>query len=248
MLRETSEIEKGFAKITKESTEKCANELERIRKFFYETFTHFEPNVNECYDVKNKDARAISPKCAHSLVYARYLESWRVSAHTLFLALNGLYRNAFDNIRHLLESAVQALYIDLRHPKTNLATKIEILKEVEDKTEYHAIRLIGELRMEHKDILQREYKKLSKIIHPSHKQVVATITDIVQRRGVPATVDCEEVERIYESIVTMYDIFFFLFLNYFTEVRETLTKDANFVNDIKTYKLYLTSKALKVEL
>jgi hypothetical protein len=245
MLRETSELEKGFAKIAKESTEKCANELERIREFIYETMTHFDASVKECYDVKNK---GISPKCAHSLVYACYLESWRVSGHTLFLALNGLYRNAFDNIRHLLESAVQALYIDLRHPNTNLVTKIEILKEVEDKTEYHAIRLIGELRMEHKDTLQSEYKKLSKIIHPSHKQVVATITDIVKHRGVPATVDCEEVARIYESIVTMYDILFFLFLNYFAEVGQTLTKDADFVNNIKNYKLYLTSKALKIEL
>jgi len=245
MLREKYEIEKGFAKIAKESNEKCANELERIGKFFCETVTHFSDCVDECYVGKNKD---ISGKHLHSLVYICYLESWRVFGHTLFLALNGLYRNAFDNVRHLLESVVQALYIDLRHPKTKLATKIEILKEVEDKTEYHAIRLIGELRIEHKDLLQSEYKKLSKIIHPSHKQVVATITDINKKRGIPATVDCEEVERIYEALVTMYDIFFFLFLNYFTEVRQTLTKGADFVNDIKNYKLYLTSKALKVEL
>lgn len=245
MLRVTSEIEKGFADIAKESIEKCSNELERIRKFIHETIPHFDASVHECYDVKDE---GILPKCTHSLVFSCYLESFRISGHTLFLALNGLYRNAFDNIRHLLESVVQALYIDLRHPKADLNTKIEILKEVEDKTEYHAIRLIGELRIEHKDTLQSEYKKLSKIIHPSHKQIVALITDIIKDRGMPTTVDCEEIGRIYESIVTMYDMFFFLFLNYFTEIVQSLTDNADFVNDIKNYNLYLTSKALKIEL
>ena len=245
MLKVTSELEKGFAEIVQESFEKCFNELERIRKFAYETIPHFEASVHECYAIKGK---GISPKCTHSLVFSCYLESVRILAHTLFLALNGLYRNAFDNIRHLLESVVQALYIDLRHPETDLKTKIEILKEVEDKTEYHAVRLISELRIEHKDTLQSEYKKLSKTIHPSHKQIVATLTDIIKHRGVPATVDCEEIGRIYESIVTTYDIFFFLFLSYFTEIGQSLTKNADFVNDIKNYKLYLTSKALKIEL
>jgi len=250
MLRGVSEIEKGFAEIAKESIEKCGSELENVRKFIHETIPHFDASVHECYDVEGveRKGRGISPKCTHSLVFSCYLESFRISGHTLFLALNGLYRNAFDNIRHLLESLVQALYIDLRHPRANLNTKIEILKEVEDKIEYHAIRLIGELQIDHKDMLQREYKKLSKIIHPSHKQIIATMTDIIKERGVPATVDCEEVGRIYESIVTMYDIFFFLFLNYFDELRQSLTKNADFVNDVKNYKLYLTSKALKIKL
>jgi hypothetical protein len=250
MFRETSEIEKGFAEIAKESTEKCSNELENIRKFIHEIVPNFDASVHECYDVnvEGVNEKHVSPKCVHSLVFSCYLESFRISGHTLFLALNGLYRNAFDNIRHLLESVVQALYIDLRHPKTDLNTKIEILKEVEDKTEYHAIRLIGALRIEHKETLQSEYKKLSKIIHPSHKQIVATMTDIIKERGVPATVDCEEIGRIYDSVLKMYDIFFFLFLNYFTEIRQSLTKNADFVNNIKNYKLYLTSKALEIEL
>jgi hypothetical protein len=245
MLKETSEIEKGFAEIAKESIEKCGNELENIRKFIHEIIPHFDASVHECYDTEGK---GVSPKCINSLVFTCYLESFRISGHVLFLSLNGLYRNAFDNIRHLLESVVQALYIDFRHPKTNLPTKIEILKEVEDKVEYHAIRLIGELQIEHKDALQSEYKKLSKIIHPSHKQIVATITDIIKERGIPATVDCEELGRIYTSMVRMYDIFFFLFLNYFEELGQNLTGNADFVHDVKNYKLYMTAKALKINL
>lgn len=245
MLRAPGKLEKGFAEIAKESREKCGNELENIRKFLLETVSHFDLSAEECYGAKEE---GVSPKYVNSLLFSCYLESFRVSGHTLFLALNGLYRNSFDNIRYLLESAVQALYIDLRHPETDLKTKIEILKEVEDKTEYHAIRLIGELRIEYKDVLQSEYKKLSRIIHPSHKQIVATLIDITKGRGVPATVDCGEVGRIYESIVKMHDIFFFLFLNYFEEVGQILIKNANFVEDIKNYKLHLTSKALKMRL
>jgi hypothetical protein len=251
MLRETSEIEKGFAEIAKESIEKCSNELENIRKFVHETIPHFDASVHECYDVGVEGVmeKSVSPKCVHSLVFSCYLESFRISGHTLFLALNGLYRNAFDNVRHLLESVVQALYIDLRHPETDLTTKIEILKEVEGKRDYHASHLIDELPIGNKkDILKPEYKRLSNIIHPSHKQIVATITDIIKERGMPAVVDCEEVGRIYGSMVTMYDIFFFLFLTYFTEIGQSLTKNADFVNDVKNYKLHLTAQALKIKI
>ena len=167
----------------------------------------------------------------------------------MFLSVNGLYRNAYDDIRHMLESVVLALYIDARHPEATLKAKIEILKEVEDKTEYHASHLIGEFKIEHKDKLQSEYKKLSKIIHPSHKQMVDTYTDVFGgRRGTPAFVDCEEIQRIYELLVMMYDIFFFLFLSYFTEMNNKLTKNTAFINDVKRYRLYFTSKALKLKL
>lgn len=41
----------------------------------------------------------------------------------------------------------------------SLATKMEILKEIEDRREYHAVRLIDELKLAHKDKLKAEYKE-----------------------------------------------------------------------------------------
>ena len=177
------------------------------------------------------------------------MELFRISGHILFLSCNGLYRNAFDDIRHTLESIVQALYIDLRHPKTDIGTKIEILKEVEDKREYHAVRLIDELEIDHKDKLKEEYKKLSQIIHPSHKQIVALMRDIkTEGKGVPTTVSCEEISKIYDSMKMMYNIFFFLVINYFPELKEPLKKNPYFTKGIKVYNLTLLSRVFKVRL
>jgi len=147
-----------------------------------------------------------------------------------------------------LESIVKAFYIDLRHPKTSLDTKIEILKEVEDKWEYRAGRLIDELKTRNKEKLKEEYKKLSQIIHPSHKQIVATIEDVTGDKGIPTSVDCEEISRILESMRRVYDIFFFLFVSYFPEAKEALKKNPKFVEDIKRHNLILLSKVLKVKL
>lgn len=227
--------------IVKKSKEECGDRLEAMRQLIF-IISAFDKSL-EKFRIPNEEKS--SPKYFNSLVHACYLELFRTAAHILFLSYNGLYRNAFDNIRHALESIVQALYIDHRHPRASLDTKIEILKEVEDKREYHALRLIDELKIGDKEKLKREYKELSRIIHPSHKQIVATLTDIKEHKGVPATVDCEEISRIYSSMEKMFDIFFFLFATYFPEVRESLKRNLDFNKYIEAHNLILLSFSLK---
>jgi len=245
MLRSLDTLEEGFADIFKKSREECGNELESIRQLIFDIIWNVFKPYREC-GAKNGKLRV--PKYYNSLVDACFLELFRISGHILFLSCKGLYRNAFDNIRYVLESIVQALYIDLRHPKTDMNTKIEILKEVEDKREYHAVRLIDELEIDHKDTLKRQYKQLSQIIHPSHKQIIATLSDIIEDKGVPVTIDCKEVSKIYDSMVRMYDIFFFLFVTYFPEVKEALKKNPDIIKSIEVHNLTLLSKVFKVRL
>jgi len=240
MLRSLDAIEEGFRGIVKKSKEECGDELEGIRQLIFDAIRPFLKAYKECYLTEGKHALSLVETC--------FFELFRVSGHVLFLSCNALYRNAFDDIRYVLESIIQALYIDLRHPKIDVTTKIEVLKEVEDKREYHAVRLIDELEIDHKDKLKKEYRKLSRIIHPSHEQVIATISDILEDKGVPATINCEEISKIYDSMKIMYDIFFFLFITYFPEVKESLEKNLDFMKDIKVYNLTLLSKVFKVRL
>jgi len=244
MLRDQTKLEKSFQEIVEKSKEECGDRLEKIRQLTF-IIPDFNKSLTKCCKPNGK---VILPQYVHSLVHTCYLELFRVSAHIFFLSCNGLYRNAFDDIRYVLESIVQALYIDLRHPKTDINTKIEILKEVEDKREYHAVRLIDELEINHKDKLKREYKKLSLIIHPSHKQIVATLSDVMEDKGIPVTVDCEEILKIYDSMKKMYDMFFFLFVTCFSEVKEALKKNPDFIKSVKAYNLTLLSRVLKVRL
>jgi hypothetical protein len=243
LLRDDTQEWKGFERIFKQTKRECSKNRKDILQLIFIIF-EFEKSMTK-YVGKGKNANL---NCLNSLAYSCYLELVRISTHILFLSDFGLYRNAFDNIRYVLESIVQALYIDLRHPQIDIKTKIEILKEVEDKTDYHAIRLIDELKIENKDRLKKEYKALSQAIHPSHRQIVATLTDIKEGVGVPARVDCQEIDKIYNSMKTMYDIFFFLFLTHFPDSKDLLKKNTKFIECVQTYKLRLIAQTMGLKL
>ena len=240
MLRSLDELEEGFEGISKKSKEDCGDKLEEIRQLTYVS-RHIEKTIRGLVE-------SDSSKYRNSLVFGCFLRLVRISGHILFLSCNALYRNAFDDIRHALESVVQALYIDLRHPKTDINTRIEILKEVEGKREYRVMRLIEELKIEHKEKLKEEYKRLSRIVHPSHKQIEAVWRDILEGKGIPATIDCEEISKIYDSMKKMYDIFFFLFILRFPEFKKSLEKNLDFIKIIKVYNLTLLSTVFEVRL
>lgn len=243
MLRDIDTLFEGFQETVKKSKEQCGEKLEEIRQL---TFINkgFYISFMKCFSL-GKEYRV---KYGSSLALLGLVELWRISGQIAFFAYNGLYRHAFNDIRYALELIIQALYIDHRHPQTSLDTKIEILKEVEGKLEYRAIRLIGELEIDHKEKLQQEYKKLSRIIHPTHEQIIATLEDVKKGKGVPVSINCEEVSKIFDSLKIMYDTFFFLFINHFPELQEVLKKNSEFVKDIKKYNLTLLSKLLKVKL
>jgi hypothetical protein len=123
-------------------------------------------------------------------------------------------------------------------------------KEIEDKAEYRANRLIGKLPMsdKKKKPLREEYSKLSQMVHPTHKQVISTLTDLKKPDdGAPSIIDRDEILRIYESMARMYDIFF-LFTTYFPEIREELKKNTRFIEQIKVHNLTLLSKILDVRI
>jgi len=247
MLRSIDDLEKGFRNVSNKSRKECGKKLEEIRKLTFVSGVFFK----SFWSFTKKRARAKNEVGAwgHSLNHACLLELFRTSGNILFLTSNGLYRNAFDEIRHTLESIVQAIYIDNRHPNAPLGTRIEILKEIEDKREYHAVRLIDELKIGHKDKLRAEYKELSRMIHPSHRQIMNLMRDMkMDEKGIPITVDCEEVSNIYESMKKMYDIFFFLILNHSPELTEFMKKDSDVSNSVKRFKLSRVAGFIDVKL
>lgn len=174
MSHDISNIKK-WHEVEKLTQEKCGKEFKKLVALY-----DFPFSVWDSFELLIDDDAFFSKYC-NSLAYTRYFELSNVTYQNIFLANHGLYRNAFDNIRYVLESIVQAVYIDSRHPKATIKTKIEILKEIEDKIEYHAIRLIDELQISHKDTLKKEYKVLSQIIHPSYKQIVSELEDMRKR-------------------------------------------------------------------
>jgi len=239
-------MEKEIRKVVRKSRKECGDELEHINRLLVRALTPVSNSyVKCCFGVEVKKAKreyysTLAEKC--------FMELIRNSNQILALSYSGLYRNAFDSIRHILESIVLAIYIDTRHPNAELETRIEILSEVEDKREYHAIRLIDELEIDYKDLLRREYKRLSQIIHPSHEQVLEMIDDFMRPEGGPFPIDCKRIEEIHESMRRMYEIFYFLFIPLFPSLKQALQNNQEFIEFIKDYNQVLLSKVFKVRL
>jgi len=237
-------IEKEIRRAIRKSREECGDELEHINRLLVRAIAPFSNSyVKCCFGVGEKRAKreyysTLAEKCFMDLV--------RTSNQILALSYSGLYRNAFDSIRYILESIVLAVYIDTRHPNADLETRIEIFSEVEDKREYHAIRLIDELEIDYKDLLRREYKRLSQIIHPSHEQVLEMIDDFMDPKGGPFPIYCERIEEIHDSMRRMYEIFYFLFIPLFPGLKEALQNNQEFIEFIKNYNQVLLSKVFKV--
>ena len=246
MLKDSSNVIKSFQDNIQKSKDECGNKLADIRDLSYNFFHCFGSFADGNTFERFKD----------SLVFWWYVESTEISVYTLYLSYCGLYRNAFDNIRHVLESIVQALYIDVNHPNTSLQTKLEILKEIEDKREYHASRLLQEKLsfksefcegLDCKGALNTSYKDLSKIVHPSHKKVIATIRDAVglsKNKGLSELVDCGEVARVFDSLKIVYDVFYVLVLTEFPDFLPFMKNDKDFVACVKKYELSTLGKVL----
>jgi len=258
MLRSIDALDKGFQATAEKTRKECSDELEELRKFIF-GLRIFADEVMKGSKGKSIQRR----KWGNSLITWCFLESWRTCGHLLFLAYNGLYRNAFYNIRHLLESIIQALYLDSRLRQMenipllepdkhidNIFVKLTILREVEDKLEYHASRLIGKLQIArtHKKKLRKVYKELSQMIHPTYRQIESTMRDLTSPKEFAANVDCRKIQKIYTYLTNVYDIFIFLYITYFSEVKDSLKEKSDFVDYVKTYKLYLTSKILGIKL
>jgi hypothetical protein len=241
-------LDKGFQETAKKSDEECTVELELLRIFLSGT-RHFVRGYMFSTNQKKK---------FNDLFSWCLIKSVEECGSILFLVRNGLYRNAFDSIRHILESTIQSVYLDsnyvginnifLSRPDPNIFVKIAILSEVEDKREYHVTRLIDVLDIGYKDRIKRIYKELSQMVHPSHKQIEKIMESFTKpEKGLAKTVDCKEIEVVFKSLVNVYDVLLFLFFTLYPEDQKTIVKKEEFISFVKESGFFLTPKILKIK-
>ncbi len=106
--------------------------------------------------------------------------------------------------------------------------------------------MVQKLGIEDKDKIIEQYKRLSAKVHFPNEQHVVTASDIMESNYHATKVDCNEVSNIYDSMRIFYDIFLFLFLIYFPELKKPLIENTEFVKIVKDHNLYLLLKALRL--
>jgi len=190
--------------------------------------------------------RHVSESFSQSLLFTSFLESFRNSHHTVFLSGCGMYKNAYHNIRYALEFLVQSYYIDKKYPNDSFPTKVEALTRIENNYKYQGRRLVNKLRLcaTLKKEIKKEYSKLSKKVHSTHKQFENTAYNFMDIDYHSVYVDCNEVTNIYKSMITVYDLFFLLIITIFPEIRQSLLENKEFMETIKTHNLTLSLRTL----
>ena len=113
MLKSLDSLINSYQKTIERSKTECSIELENIHSLIRAILPYFT-------DATKRGFKIDMPKYMHSLVYGCFLELFSNSGNILFMSFSGLYRNAFAEVRYVLEHVVQSLYIDIGHPKSNI--------------------------------------------------------------------------------------------------------------------------------
>lgn len=192
------------------------------------------------------ETRYVKEKYSQSLLYTCYLELFRNLPATVFLTACGLYKNAYHNIRYILEFIIQSYYVDIQNPNSDFIERTKVLEKLVDNGEYRGIRLLKKLKLNHniekKMII--EYDKIHKKVHCDHKQSKYTAYHFMDDQYQIAYIDCKEIFCIYETETKVLDLFYYLFLMRFPEFRNELKKSKDFLEAISEHQFKLIQKVL----
>lgn len=180
----------------------------------------------------------------NSMLMTRLLE---LNNELLWILSNIIYHGAYHQVirelRFVLDSMMQAYYLDTEHPEVDIFCKLEIIKEIE-KWAYGA-RLIERLALPHKDQIRQLYSSLSKYSHSSYKELEISI-----RRGkvdfrVTPSFD-EELFSLCERLThQVMDAIYLVVLNQFPNLCESLSSDKILMVNLKNFGCQLTLGYLK---
>lgn len=91
-----------------------------------------------------------------------------------FMIMATMYPQSIRELRYMLESIIQAYYIDTNHPNTDISFKLEILKEIH---KISGSRLIKLTDLKNQRRLIKIYGKLSSYIHSSYEKNAPVYTN-----------------------------------------------------------------------
>jgi len=157
---------------------------------------------------------------------------------------SGAYYSAIRELRHILESAIQAYYVDWRHNGASIECKLEIIKEIENLT---GGRLIDKTDLECKDKLKTLYRDLCKYVHPSYEELEPVIRQGKVDSHITFTFDKELYLKSVEFTEKVFDVFTLILLSYSAKLSEKIKKGDSTVRirDLEEYKMPLSLAYLK---
>lgn len=148
-----------------------------------------------------------------------------------FECTSGVYDNAFRDLRYILESFLQAYYVDEGHQDATMECKLEILKEVDRVT---GRKLIDRLHVDgkYKDQIKALYSELCKYIHPSYEEWKRLIREGKVDSKITFHYDKELFEESIRYTDRVIDVIVFLLMNSCEDVVNKVKNDEIFLKSI----------------
>lgn len=128
------------------------------------------------------------------------------------------YHQAIRELRFILDSTVQAYYIDREHPDSKMQCKLEIVKELD---RLHRGQLIEhtDLKKDAKQKVRYLYEELCKYVHPSYRELTSLQSRSRKERESLEFERDPEMEKICEGLVNRtMDAAFLVALSLFPEI------------------------------
>ncbi|MHA1195199.1 MAG: hypothetical protein ACTSRH_02300 [Promethearchaeota archaeon] len=105
------------------------------------------------------------------LMAIRFVESFKIFKWIKTCLLFGSYNSIFRDLRFLIESILQAYYIDLNHFNASLESKLEVFKALSEYDSFYGKRLIDKIKdLKNKNKLKKIFNDLSKYVHASYEE------------------------------------------------------------------------------
>ena len=180
----------------------------------------------------------------NSILLLRFVELQKQLCLLHFGVLSGLYHQSIRELRYIMESIIQAYYIDREHPEVTIECKLEIIKEIDKLV---GGRLIDRTDLEHKKELKALYSDLSKYIHSSYKELKPTIEKGEVDCRVTFAFNKDLFYKCLEFSNRTMDAFFFVILSLYPEIVSKIREDQMLLKSLAENKCALSVKYIKKE-
>lgn len=174
----------------------------------------------------------------NSMVTLRFIQLNKAIPWLLQNTVDGNYHQVIRELRFILDSMLQASYIDNEHQESDIQCKLEIVKEIE--RDAFGGRLIDKLSITHKEKIKELYYVLSKYTHSTYKE----LEPILRRGKVDLMISPSFDEELFNQCEMLthnvMDVVYVLLLNRFSQLKNTIKENELLVKSLEDSRCEMT--------
>lgn len=194
----------------------------------------------DLYIRKRKEVR-------NSLTFFRVVSFYREFRWIQNCISSNAYHQCIRELRFVLDSIIQAYYIDERHHDSGMPCKLEIVKEI-DRWGFGG-RLIEQTNLGHKQDLKDLYGELSSYVHSTHRELTSSLPKRAKQIADVKFKEESELETLCIKLTNQtIDAVFFVTLSLFPGIFGPQTKQtkikASFPRSMDEFECKLTLEKL----